>query len=744
MSKAPKVSEIPFLMKQWATSNTADPATISVGSHNKYTWECKECGYVWDAEVKSQYKAEGKCPCHESNKVILPGVNDVLTLLPVLKEYYDTEKNEAEGIDISKEGFDSKVNVNWKCPDCGRQWKTTLRTRTKVENGIRVAILCPHYNTVKRKKEDVPTIDQMPDLYKFWDKVKNPDASTVKANSLEYADWRCSNCGYEWRTTVVSQTKGTGKCACCELLRVPRAGYSDLFTLIPKAKDSYDFEKNAGVDIYNKGVSDTEPIWWKCPDCNHSWQTSIHNRVRKSESGYSLAGCRQCYLTGTNQIVPVTINKTLVKYWDFKKNKGYDINLTSVYCTDTVHWRCKDCGHTWKTTVKGMNRSIGCPRCNKPEYFITSHPELMLTLDEIFNPEENPGVDISTLRVNTKKEVHFHCKSCGHQWNGDLGNRIRKIEDGTYRVIGCPMCNNNRKRALTYSEQYPELVTMYNKNLSGRSMDSLTADESTQLKLVWDCPTCHRTFPSTLRAMIASIKTSTKGCPYCAHVLIVEGESFGDIHPELLDEYADENKIDPFEVYPNSKKEVLWRCVNNPDHTWSATFALKHAGGGPCPVCSRTKLIKGINTFADVHPEYLDMYSDNNERKPDEIFYNASPMFRWNCRTCHGQYSAYIREIISGEKTCPFCNDRLLLPGLNDFATKHPDLMKNYEYIANRLITNPDCIPEKSTMLLWWKCPNNPKHYYPMSPIRKLWFQKRNREACPECKGLRRKKRHFI
>ena len=313
MSNPLKVSDVPFLMKQWSASNTVNPATISVGSHNKYTWECKDCGYIWDAEVKSRYKAEGKCPCHESNKVILPGVNDVLTLLPVLKEYYDTEKNEAEGIDISSEGFDSNVKVNWKCPDCGRQWKTCISARSKKENGVRVAILCPHYNTIKRKKEDVPTIDQVPDLYKFWDKTKNPDASTVKANSMEYADWRCYNCGYEWHTTVVSQTNGSGKCACCELLRVPRSGYSDLFTLIPEAKNSYDFEKNIGVDIYNMGVRNKKPVWWKCPDCNHSWQTSIASRVEGKHGSYKLKGCQQCYFSDTDRIVPITTNKMLVK-----------------------------------------------------------------------------------------------------------------------------------------------------------------------------------------------------------------------------------------------------------------------------------------------------------------------------------------------------------------------------------------------------------------------------------------------
>lgn len=885
MSNTQKVSDVPFLMKQWSTANEADPSAVSTGSHHKYQWECKECGYTWEAEVKSRYKAGGKCPCHESNKVIMPGVNDILTLLPVLKDYCDTEKNEAEGIDISREGFDSSMVANWKCPECGREWKSNIRSRSKKENGVRVAVLCPHYNTVKRKKEEVPTIDQVPDLFKFWNQNKNPDASTVKANSMEYANWRCSNCGYEWHTTIVSQTKGTGKCACCELLKVPSAGYSDLFTLIPEAKDSYDFEKNIGIDIYNMGVGDKTSVWWTCPDCNRSWQASITSRVRRTDNGYSFSKCRQCYLTDTDRITPVSTNKLLVKHWDFKMNKDYDINLTSVHCTDTVHWHCKDCGHTWEASIRGMHCSFqGCQRCNNPEYFISSYPGLIEALDKIFDATENPGIDIKKLRVNSKKEVHFHCKSCNHEWNGIIGNRIRKNEDDTYRVLGCPVCDNNRKRALSYSEQYPALADMYNEEASGYQLDSLTAEESNHIKLIWSCSNCHRSFPSTLRAMIASMKTSTKGCPFCAHTAIVEGESFGDVHPELLDEYADENDIDPFEVYPNSKKEVLWRCTNNPEHTWTARFFQRHIGEAPCPICNRTRLIKGTNTFADVYPDYLDMYSENNERKADEIFYNSSLWFKWNCMTCHSEYGAYIKdvlsneescpycsnrqvkpglndlktlhpdiaamwsdnnefdadhvfpdvktwakwncpdcggeyralvsaivngehtcpycdgrkatpgvnslqtlypdiakryslknartadevfpdvttpflwdcpdcggeynalmkEVVNGEYTCPYCDGRLILPGFNDFATKHPNLMREYNYAINYIATDSNNISEKSNSPLWWTCPKNPDHNYPMSPARKLWYQKRHREPCPFCKGLRRKKRHFV
>ena len=63
------------------------------------------------------------------------------------------------------------------------------------------------------------------------------------------------------------------------------------------------------------------------------------------------------------------------------------------------------------------------------------------------------------------------------------------------------------------------------------------------------------------------------------------GESFGDLHPELLDEYDESNDIDPFAVFPNCKDTVNWVCRNDKSHTWEASFALRNMGHGKCPIC---------------------------------------------------------------------------------------------------------------------------------------------------------------
>ena len=80
-------------MEQWDfNKNTVDPATIPISSKKKFFWKCKKCGKEWPTSPQSRYDAKGKCPSCDSNKSVQPGVNDVFTLVPELKKFYDFEK----------------------------------------------------------------------------------------------------------------------------------------------------------------------------------------------------------------------------------------------------------------------------------------------------------------------------------------------------------------------------------------------------------------------------------------------------------------------------------------------------------------------------------------------------------------------------------------------------------------------------------------------------------------------------
>ncbi len=816
-----KVSDIPHMLKMWDyKQNTEEPEAVSVNLEGQRHWKCPDCGYSWTSTVKARYRSSGKCPCHESNKVIMKGVNDALTIVKGLLDLLD-EDNDLEL--LHTQGIDSSVPVNLRCRECGRKWTVTLKSQVRKDgNGGYVAAGCPHYNTVKRKKSEVPFCNEVESIYRFWDENSPMDPSKTKSNSTRKAHFICKNCGYDWTAEIRSQTRGTGKCKCCELQLVTKKGYTDVFTLIPDSRKYFNFDKNKDIDIYSIPLRNTEiPIDWKCPDCGYEWSSPLATRIDGKKGSYSFRGCHQCYLHSTDRITPVSSKPKLVKYWDFKKNKGIDINLTSAHSYDSVHWRDKKCGYEWEETIKSFNgRNDGCPFCDGKQGAImpakndifTLYPELASIFD--FDTNERNGIDIYSLTPGSKTEVHFKCKKCGNEWDSSISNRI-KVRNGKPVFVDCPECSNKSFRKKPYSVEYPDLAAMFRKDLNRIALDSIRGAKAINHTYYhWICLVCGETFESTLGSMTMSVKSPTKGCPYCSHTKIRKGESFGDVHLELIEEYDPENKIDIFHAFPNSKDSVKWICKDC-GYRWDATFALRNTGAGKCPECYKMGRNIKEECFAAVYPEYVALWSSDNERTPYDTFYTSNlwihwdcqncgnvysaemqamisgeaecpycrgirldsrtnslkvtypdiarrwsdnniigadmvlptsgNSFRWICDTCHGEYSALVKDVVAGIDECPYCKGTKVLKGFNSFGDRHPDLIKEMDEIANYLLPYTEFdVMDKSTKKFWWTCTKNPRHKYPMSPNTRLMFQKRNREPCLYCRGQRRKLNRFV
>lgn len=704
-----KVSDIPHMLKMWDFElNTDEPDKVSVHLEEPRYWKCTDCGYSWTSSVKARYRSSGKCPCHESNKVIMKGVNDALTIVIGLSDMLDEDND--FGL-IHTQGIDSSISVNLYCRECGRKWSAMLKSQVKKDgSGGYIVAGCPHYNTVKRQKVNVPFCNEVESIYRFWDDNNPLDPRKTKSNSTQKAHFICRNCGYDWITEIRSQTRGTGKCKCCELQLVTKKGYTDVFTLIPDSRRYFNFDKNKNIDIYSIPLRNSDiPINWKCPDCGYEWSAPLASRIDGKKGSYTFRGCHQCYLHSVDRITPVASIPKLVKYWDFKRNKGIDINLTSANSYNSVHWRDKACGYEWEESIKGFNgRADGCPFCTGKQNAIilgkndifTICPELTSIYD--FETNERSGVDICSLAPNSKIEAHFKCKKCGNEWDSPIANRT-KLRNGKHVFVDCPKCSNKLFRKKPYSEEYPDLVAMYRNDLNHVKLDSIKGAKAINYTYYhWKCLICGETFESTLGAMTQSHNTPTKGCPYCSHTKVRKGESFGDMHPELIEEYDPSNEIDIFKAFPNGKESVKWICKAC-DHKWEAAFALRHMGSGKCPKCYKVGRNIKEECFAAVYPEYVELWSSDNERTPYDTFYTSNLWIHWNCQNCGSVYGAEIKDMISGDANCPYCKGMKVLAGFNSLKVKNPELAKQISPLNE--VDADHILPSKHSVQLW-RCPD--------------------------------------
>jgi DNA-directed RNA polymerase subunit RPC12/RpoP len=220
---------------------------------------------------------------------------------------------------------------------------------------------------------------------------------------------------------------------------------------------------------------------------------------------------------------------------------------------------------------------------------------------------------------------------------------------------------------------------------------------------------------------------------------------FTDFHkyvryPDIASWWSDENDISADDVFPDSAKYVKWVCPTC-HGTYGASIKDMVSGEADCPYCNDRKVLPGFNSLKVKYPEIASLWSDENDISTDDVLSSSPRYVQWICPTCHGAYSASIKDMVSGEADCPYCTGRQVLPGFNSFKIKHPDLMDEWLYLNNSLLADPDQISENYNKKVWWECSQG--HHYPMSPAKRIMFQKRHREPCPFCKGRRLKLRHY-
>ena len=136
-----------------------------------------------------------------------------------------------------------------------------------------------------------------------------------------------------------------------------------------------------------------------------------------------------------------------------------------------------------------------------------------------------------------------------------------------------------------------------------------------------------------------------------------------------------------------------------------------------------------------------------NSVDPNMVFPNSEIEVEWVCRNNPEHiWRASFKDRHHGNRNCPLCYTTKVraTAGINSFAALHKELLREWDYVNNYLLADPDTILSSSQVNVWWHCRNDPSHEYPMQVGSRVMFDKRHRESCPYCKGRRIKKRHFV
>lgn len=795
-SRITPVASMPKLMRFWDfkenKKHDLDPNLVSAYSPLPANWHCKKCDYRWPATIRSRARTPDACPFCDSHNVIIPGKNDVLTLLPDFANFYDFDINEANGIDIRKRGASSSQSVHYRCKNCNYEWDGPIAGRIGTDIlGNKFVFECPSCRDRSATTRRVPYSLAYPKLVDLYNTERNicklDDITTAQArNRLFY--WTCPDCHTDFTAyiaTIIHALENiTSICPKCsgtnsspnesfaseypEYLDTYADTDIDPYTVAPYSSimvtwqcknghirdDSFWRIAHSGIDCpickgtkLVKGVNtfaDYFPqyipmyspnnIWkpdeifydsrrwlkWICNICHGEYGAYVKEIVNGKECPF----CSDKYpLPGFNTLAVKHPN--IAAIWSDKNEISADETLVN---GNYAIWTCPVCHGNYNAPIKDVvDGKANCPYCNGRKVLPGFNSLAAKYPDIAAMWSDKNQFSADQILPNTTM-AFWTCPTC----HGDYPARINKVINGK---VECPYCNN--KKVLpgfnSLAVKYPDIANMWS------TQNKLSADQvlSNVNYALWTCPTCHGDYS----ARIIEVVNGETNCPYCNNRKLLPGfNSLAVKHPDIAKMWSKRNRFSADQVLPNINI-ATWTCPTC-HGDYSARIIEVINGEVECPYCNNKKLLSGFNSLADKYPDIVNLWSDQNELSPNQVLPNTT-IATWTCPTCRENYPARIIDVINGITDCPYCSGRKALPGKTSFAALHPDLMEDWDYIANYCLVNPDEILDTYSQKVWWNCKRSSEHKYPLSPADKVFYQKRHRESCPYCKGRRRKKKFF-
>lgn len=119
-----------------------------------------------------------------------------------------------------------------------------------------------------------------------------------------------------------------------------------------------------------------------------------------------------------------------------------------------------------------------------------------------------------------------------------------------------------------------------------------------------------------------------------------------------------------------------------------------------CPYCNK-KIPKPEESLGYKKPFLKSEWLENINGDIYNVFSNSNDIIEWICRKCHRNYKAKISNRAEDDKCCPYCSNRKLIKGINDLATTHPHLIKEWSSLNDRQLSY---LTNKSSYKAWWNC----------------------------------------
>lgn len=284
-----------------------------------------------------------------------------------------------------------------------------------------------------------------------------------------------------------------------------------------------------------------------------------------------------------------------------------------------------------------------------------------------------------------------------------VGHCLHDSQSGARRYLEnefhCPVCAKSRavKGISSLLDTHPHIAAQWDHKKNG----DLTGGEllgGSGVKIWWRCTEGH-----SWQATVANRVHRRSGCPYCsAKAVLPNHNDLATTHPSLA-EFWDPGveQKQPYQVSAgNSAAKLHLKCtvghrfVRSPAKLVSRPF---------CPYCEGRTVAEGENDFMTTHSEAASWWHPfkNGVLEPSDVKAGSEKRVWWICPDGHEfEQKIDYRSKLKIQR-CPVDTGHVLLSGVNDLATKHPELLTDWDYERND-VDPSQVVP--GVRKRWWTC----------------------------------------
>ncbi len=744
----------PTIAEEWNYQRNQElqPHSVTAKSHRKVWWICSK-GHEWESTVKNRTLNESKCP-YCSGKLAISGENDIATKFPNLMKEWNFERN--IGVNPSQQLQYSNRKVWWKGP-CGHEWQDTITHRTQGRG-------CPICNKQNRtsfpeqaiffyvKRAYPDSINAYMDIFSGTMELDIFIPSLHLGIEYDGKAWHGSKAAYERekkkyqicrekgiKLIRVKENKSRVPDNICDVLLYTCDNIEDTINLLseyltvsdidisrdrqeilagylekrnrnsltekyPSIAEQWNYSRNGSLKPEMFFAASGEVVWWLC-DKGHEWQMAIRDRTTGGN------GCPFCshhrLQSGFNDLA--TLAPWLVSEWNTDRNGGVSPENVKARSVKKAWWQCNK-GHEWQAAIRKRVDGENCPICSKKTVrtgvndLFTTHPHLASEWDA----QKNSEIDPSALTSGSREKAWWICSICGNRWEAPIANRAHgsACPKCAYKIAAKKYMATIAKKRGSVAEADPTILSEWiEKEYSG--IDAQTVPISSNKKYHWRCNNCGWIWLASPNSRI--VKKAK--CPKCrnhrrglqvSENALKKNGSLADSGAGFLNEwdYEKNGDLSPADVTVFSTRLVWWRCQNN--HEWEAKVSSRSYGGG-CPYCASRRVLSGFNDLQHLYPEIAKEwdYAKNEGQTPDKVMAHSSKNVWWKCSKCGYEWLTAIHNRTKGHG-CPVCAGNIVVPGINDLFTLHPELKA--EWSSRNTDIDTSRISINSRKMAWWIC----------------------------------------